>query len=154
LKWPVFRCMRYQPHIYWPGTCFRRRYARVTSVSSCVCIFAHHRLNNSFTKNGVHSAIPRDALISQGLGACGLLADRFNPQGFSPQFPRRAWGGSDVVLVLLGDCGSVLKSFFIVFTLSHREAALQASSCPSGLRVLRDYVPFGTPCTSGLLGAC
>jgi hypothetical protein len=54
-----------------------------------------HRLNNSFTKNGVHSAIPRDALISQGLGACGLLADRFNPQGFSPQFPRQAWGGSD-----------------------------------------------------------
>jgi hypothetical protein len=51
--------------------------------------------------------------------------------------------------VLLGDRGSVLKSFFIVFTLSHREAALQASSCTSGFRVLRDYVYFGIPCTSG-----
>ena len=57
-----------------------------------------------------------------------------------------------MVLVLLGDRGSVLKSFFIVFTLSHHEAALQASSCPSGLRVLRDCVYFGITCTSGLLG--
>jgi hypothetical protein len=33
----------------------------------------------NFTKKGPQSAIPQDALISQELGACGSLADCFNP---------------------------------------------------------------------------
>jgi hypothetical protein len=37
----------------------------------------------SFTKKGDHSAIPQDALITQGLGACGSACGlRFDPQGF------------------------------------------------------------------------
>jgi len=35
----------------------------------------------SFTKKGAHSAIPQDALITQGLGACGSPCGlRFDPQ--------------------------------------------------------------------------
>jgi len=41
---------------------------------------------------------------------------------------------------------------FIVFRLYGRNAAAQATSCPSGLRVVREFVWFGTsgPARSGL----
>jgi hypothetical protein len=114
-----------------------------------------HGLNNSFTKNGAHSAIPRDALISQELGACGSLADDFNPQGLVLSFvsgsrpTNRRWPGAQSSTARPGRSPSAAaalfnKSFFISFyPIAPRSRATShfvsfGISCTPGLRVLRD----------------
>jgi hypothetical protein len=108
----------------------------------------------SFTKNGVHSATPLGALISQELGCSGSVADDFHPLHSVSLAPR---------LTRAGEAGVLRGAVEIVARIDGTEMAAVAdpgerllSALVIVLRLYRSnsatihFVYFGTTCTPGL----